>query len=92
MYSREERTRLPGEINHMPASIPGAERYFRRSLHITCEELQGPFIILSGSQEQRGCPLIRAHSVIRSNTVIIKYHHYMVLKRSFSVSFLDYFE
>ena len=32
MYSREERTRLTGEINDMSAFIPGAERYFRRSL------------------------------------------------------------
>ena len=34
MYSREERTRLTGEINDMSAFIPGAERYFRRSLHV----------------------------------------------------------
>ena len=34
MYSREERTRLTGEINYMSAFIPGAERYFRRSLHV----------------------------------------------------------
>ena len=45
------------------------------------EELQGPLIIWSGSQEQRGGPLIRAYSVIRSNTV-----HYLattaVLRRA----------
>ena len=29
------------------------------------EELQGPLIISSGSQEKRGGPLIRACSVIR---------------------------
>ena len=34
MYSREERTRLTGEINDMSAFIPGAERYFQRSLHV----------------------------------------------------------
>ena len=48
----------------MSASIPGAERYFRRSLLV-----KGPLIILSGSREKVGCPLIRACSVIRSNTV-----------------------
>ena len=38
------------------------------------EELQGPLIILSGSQEKKvggGGPLIRACSVIRSNTVYV---------------------
>ena len=33
------------------------------------EELQGPLIISSGCQEKGGGPLIRACSVIRSNTV-----------------------
>ena len=33
------------------------------------EELQGPLIISSGPQEKKGGPLIRACSVIRSNTV-----------------------
>ena len=40
---------------------------------IACEELQlEPLIILSGSQEKKrgeGSPLIRACSIIRSNTV-----------------------
>ena len=55
MYSREERTRLTGEINDMSAFISGAERYFRRS---------------SGFQEKGGCLLIRACSVITSITVL----------------------
>ena len=68
MYSREERTRLTGEINYMSAFIPGAERYFRRSLHV--KNCRDRHIILSGFQEKGGCPLIRACSVITSNTVI----------------------
>ena len=67
MYSREERTRLTGEINDMSASIPGAERYFRRSLHV--KNCRDRLIISSGFQEQGGCPLIRACSVITPNTV-----------------------
>ena len=67
IYSREERTRLTGEINDMSAFIPGAERYFRRSLHV--KNCRDRLIILSGFQEKGGCPLIRACSVITSNTV-----------------------
>ena len=67
MYSREERTRLKGEINYMSAFIPGAERYFRRSLHV--KNCMDRLIILSGFQEKMGCPLIRAFSVITSNMV-----------------------
>ena len=55
MYSREERTRLTGEINDMSAFIPGAERYFRRSLHV--KNCRDRLIISSGFQEKRGCPL-----------------------------------
>ena len=67
MYSREERTRLTGEINYMSSFIPGAECYFRRLLHVkNCRDMH---VISSGSQEKGGCPLIRACSVIRSNTV-----------------------
>ena len=70
MYSREERTILTGEINDMAAFIPGAERYFQRSLHVkTCRDR---LIISSGFQEKGGCPLIRACSVITSNTVYCK--------------------
>ena len=69
MYSREERTRLTGEINDMSAFTPGAERYFRRSLHVNnCRDRH---IILSRFQEKGGCPLIRACSVIKSNTVTV---------------------
>ena len=69
MYSWEERTRLTGEINDMSAFIPGAERYFRRSLHVkNCRDW---LIIFSGFQEKGGCPLIRVCSVITSNTVCI---------------------
>ena len=67
MYSWEERTRLTGEINDMSAFIPGAERYFRRSLHV--KNCRDRLIISSGFQEKGGCPLIRACSVIASNTV-----------------------
>ena len=67
MYSQEERTRLTGEINYMSAFIPGAERYFRRSLHV--KNCRDRLIISSGFQEKGGCPLIRACSVITSNTV-----------------------
>ena len=67
IYSREERTRLTGEINDMSAFIPGAERYFRRSLHV--KNCRDRLIISSGFQEKGGCPLIRACSVITSNTV-----------------------
>ena len=70
IYSREERTRLTGEINDMSAFIPGAERYFRRSLHV--KNCRDRLIISSGFQEKGGCPLIRACSVITSNTVINK--------------------
>ena len=69
MYSREERTRLTGEINDMSAFIPGAERYFRRSLHV--KNCRDRFIISSGFQENRGCPLIRACSVITSYSVLL---------------------
>ena len=69
MYSREERTRLTGEINYMSAFIPGAERYFRRSLHV--KNCRDGLIISSGFQEKGGCPLIRACSVITSNTVCL---------------------
>ena len=68
MYSREVRTRLTGEINYMSASIPGAECYFRRSLHMN--NCRDRLMFLSGSQEKEGCPLIRACSVIGSNTVV----------------------
>ena len=68
MYSREERTRLTGEIDYMSASISGAERYFRRSLHM--KNCRDRLIISSGSPEKGGCPRIRACSVIRSNTVV----------------------
>ena len=64
MYSRGERT---GEINDMSAFIPGAERYFRRSLHV--KNCRDRLIISSGYQEKGGCLLIRAGSVITSNTV-----------------------
>ena len=67
MYSGEERTRLTGEINYMSAFIPGAERYFRKSLHV--KNCRHRLIISSGFQEKGGCPLIRACSVITSNTV-----------------------
>ena len=67
MYIREERTRLTGEINVTSAFIPGAERYFRRSLHV--KNCRYRLIISSGFQEKRGCPLIRECSVITSNTV-----------------------
>ena len=69
MYSREERTRLTGEINDMSAFIPGAERYFRRSLHV--KNCRDRIIISSGFQEKGGSPLIRACSVITSNTVLV---------------------
>ena len=69
IYSREERTRLTGEINDMSAFIPGAERYFRRSLHV--KNCRDRLIISSGFQEKGGCPLIRACSVITSNTVVL---------------------
>ena len=68
MYSREERTRLTGEINDMSAFIPGAERYFRRSLHV--KNCRDRLIISSGFQEKGGCPLLRACSVITSDTVM----------------------
>ena len=67
MYSQEERTRLTGEINDMSAFIPGAERYFRRSLHV--KNCRDRLIISSRFQEKGGgCPLIRACSVITLNT------------------------
>ena len=70
MYSREERTRLTGEINYMSAFIPGAERYFRRSLHV--KNCRDRLIILSRFQEKGGSLLIRACSaVITSNTVCV---------------------
>ena len=52
MYSREEGTRLTGEINDMSAFIPGAERYFQRSLHV--KNGRDRLIISSGSQEKGG--------------------------------------
>ena len=64
MYSPEERTILTGEINDMSA---GCITLLPRSLHvINCRDR---LIILSGFQEKGGCPLIRACSVIASNTV-----------------------
>ena len=69
IYLREERTRLTGEINDMSAFIPGAERYFRRSLHV--KNCRDRLIISSGFQEKGGCPLIRACSVITSLTVFV---------------------
>ena len=72
MYSREEMTRLTGEINDKSAFIPGAERYFRRSLHV--KNCRDRLIISSGFPEKGGCPLIRACSVITSNTVYIFIH------------------
>ena len=51
----------------MSAFIPGAEHYFRRSLQV--KNCRDRLIILSGFQEKGGCPLIRACSVITSNTV-----------------------
>ena len=71
MYSREERTRLTGEINDTSAFIPGAERYFRRLLHV--KNCRDRLIISSGFQEKGGCLLIRACSVITSNTVCCFY-------------------
>ena len=56
LYSREERTRLTGEINYMSAFIPGAERYFRRSLHV--KNCRDRLIILSGFQEKGGVRLL----------------------------------
>ena len=53
MYSREEGTILTGEINDMSAFIPGAERYFQRSLHV--KNCRDRLIISSGSQEKGGC-------------------------------------
>ena len=53
----------------MSAFIPGAERYFRRSLHV--KNCRDRLIISSGFQEKGGCPLIRACSVITSNTVYL---------------------
>ena len=80
IYSREERTRLTGEINDMSAFIPGAERYFRRSLHV--KNCRDRLIISSGFQEKGGCPLIRACSVITSNTVcLVTYSGSDVIKR-----------
>ena len=67
MYSREERTRLTGEINYISALIPGAERHFRRSLHVT--NCRDRLMLSSGFQEKGGCPLIIACSVITSITV-----------------------
>ena len=69
MYSQEERTGLTGEINYMSTSFPGAERYFRRSFHV--KNCRDRLIISSGSHEKGGCWLIRACSVIRSNTVVV---------------------
>ena len=65
MYSREERSRLTGEINYMSAFIPGAERYFRRF------------------HEKGGCPLIRACSVITSNTVPVITAKILILTRDY---------
>ena len=56
MYSREERTRLTGEINDMSAFIPGAERYFRRSLDM--KKCRDRLIISSGFQEKGGVRLL----------------------------------
>ena len=56
MYSREERTRLTGEINDMSAFIPGVERYFRRPLHV--KNCRDRLIISSGFQEKRGVRLL----------------------------------
>ena len=73
MYSREERTRLTGEIYHMSASIPGAERYFRRSLHVK-------------NWWCWGCPLIRACSVVRCNTVYIYIYIYMCVSTAVRIN------
>ena len=70
MYSREERTILTGEINDMSACIPGAKRYFRRSLHV--KNCRDRLITSSGFHEKGGCLLIRACSVITSNKVFAK--------------------
>ena len=51
IYSREERTRLTGEINDMSAFIPGAELILPKI--VTREELQGPaynFVRISGKR------------------------------------------
>ena len=55
MYSQEERTRLTGEINDMYMYM-GAERYFRRSLHV--KNYRDRLIISSGSQEKGGVLLL----------------------------------
>ena len=56
MYSREERTRLTGEIIDMSAFIPGAECYFRGSLHV--KNCRDQLIISSGFQEKGGVRLL----------------------------------
>ena len=66
----------------MSASIPGAKRYFRRSLHVRDatynddsiskkkKNLKSFFFLIS---KKGGGPLIRACSLIRSNTVVIEH-------------------
>ena len=63
MYSREERTRLTGEMNYMSACRTLLPKI------VTREDLQGLAII--SSQEKWGCALIRACSVITSNMVCL---------------------
>ena len=75
MYSREERTILTGEINYMSAMInyyPGCITLLPRSLHVkSCRDRPAyNFVRISG---KGGCPLIRACSVITSNTVLTIY-------------------
>ena len=60
------KARLTGEINDMPASIPGAECYFRRSLHVKNRD---HLYFRQDLRKGGGGPLIIAYSVIRSGTV-----------------------
>ena len=67
LISWEERTRFTGVQNKQYVCVyPGCRMLLPKI--VAREELQGPLIILSGSQEKGGL-LIRACSVIRSNTV-----------------------
>ena len=71
MYSREERTRLTGEINDIRYVCVYSGCITLLPKIVTHEELQGPaynFVRNSGKRGG-GCPLIRACSVITSNTV-----------------------
>ena len=69
MYSREERTRLTGEIN-ICLRLPRGCRTLPPKI-VTREELQGPLII-------SGCSLIRACTVITWNTVAAIFYDQMV--------------